>query len=127
MMSNQRTAKEAAVRSPTEHEAILVAEAGCADEEVLTKGQKRRLLAASKTIGEAASYEVGRRKPPLRRSLRMSLTWKLIEIYTWSCMVTRVAYARGWETFEPVTLPGWDIRSPEVQRQAFCLSGKDRP
>ena len=57
----------------------------------------------------------------------MSLTWKLIEIYTWSCMVTRVAYARGWETFEPVTLPGWDIRSPEVQRQAFAYLEKIDP
>ena len=104
----------------TEYETILVAEAGCADEEALTKGQKRRLLAASKTIGEAASYEVDHRKPPLRRSLRTSFPWKLIEIYTWSCMITRAAYARGWETFEPVTLPGWDIRLPEVQKQAFA-------
>ena len=41
-----------------------------------------------------------RRKGPLR----------FIEIFTWSCVMTMTAYDRGWETFQPVTLPHWDMR-----------------
>ena len=44
--------------------------------------------------------------------------WRLLEIFTWTCMVTLVAHRMGWDTFEPVTLPGWDLNRPEVRTQA---------
>ena len=102
-----------------EKETILVADAGCADEEHLNKGQRRRLLAASKEIGEVASHEAERKKPRIRRSLKPCGALKLIEIFTWSCMVTRVAFSRGWETYEPITLPNWDLRLESTQNEAM--------
>ena len=100
-------------------ETILVADAGCADEEHLTKGQRRRLLAASKEIGEVASAEAEGRKPRVRQSLRPKGALRLIEIFTWSCMVTQVAFSRGFETYEPLTLPNWDLSQESVQKEAM--------
>ena len=34
---------------------------------------------------------------------------RLIEIFTWSCVMTMVAFGNGWETSQPVTLPHWDL------------------
>ena len=94
------------------------------DEEVLNKGQRRRLLAAAKTIQEGAraetleheSYVV--KKVPRTPSLRQR--FKILEIFTWSCMVSLTAAQMGWEFCEPVTLEsGWDLTCRETQDRAM--------
>ena len=53
---------------------------------------------------------------PRFRRLRTGL--KILEIFTWSCMLSRFAYGLGWEYLEPVTLPGWDLTDPRIQLEA---------
>ena len=36
----------------------------------------------------------------------------------WTCMVTKAAHYNGWEAFEPITLPGWDLNVAEVRAKA---------
>jgi hypothetical protein len=35
--------------------------------------------------------------------------WRILEIFTWTCMVTMTADKLGWEAFEPITEPGWNL------------------
>ena len=67
------------------------------DTEYLTKGQKRRLLSATKQVSEAMEVENDRRRKekevPRFRRLRTGL--KILEIFTWSCMLSRFAYGLG--------------------------------
>ena len=110
--------------SDEDRDLILIADTGGAEEEALTKGQRRRILAATKEIGEAAARECEERKiykvkssipkyvPPRKR-------WRILEIFTWTCMVSQIAHMRGWEFLEPITLPGWDLTCPKVQKQAL--------
>lgn len=97
-----------------EYSSILVAQSE-AEEELLTKGQRRRLLAATKEIAEAADNEVRlRRRPEVGRVPRPMARkrWRILELFTWTCMVSQVAFRRGWEYLEPITLPGWDLTRP---------------
>ncbi|CAK9114738.1 unnamed protein product [Durusdinium trenchii] len=82
---------------------------GCAGEtEILSKGQRRRILAAAKGISEAAMAEAERRSCPEKvpRIRRLRTGYKILEIFTWSCLLSRFAYGLGWEYLEPLTLPG---------------------
>lgn len=95
------------------------------DEEQLNKGQRRRILAATKQIAESAHQETqgegNHRSYVVKRVPRgMPVLWKVLEIFTWSCMLSRVAHTRGWMALEPVTLEaGWDLRVPAVQERAM--------
>ena len=99
------------------------------DTEQLTKGQKRRLLSATKQVSEAVEVECDRRRKekevPRFRRLRTGL--KIMEIFTWSCMLSRFAYGLGWEYLEPVTLPGWDLTDPRIQLEAHDYIDKVDP
>ncbi|CAL1135188.1 unnamed protein product [Cladocopium goreaui] len=44
--------------------------------------------------------------------------WRVLEVFTWSCMVSMVAVKRGWQMLEPVTLPHWDLLDPAQREQA---------
>jgi hypothetical protein len=36
--------------------------------------------------------------------------WRVLEVFTWTCMITIVASKEfGWEGLEPITLPKWDL------------------
>ena len=96
------------------------------DEEQLQKGQRRRLLAATKQIAEAAKNEIDEKKgghqayvvKKIPRGL--PIVWKILEVFTWSCMISQVAVNRGWQALEPVTIEsGWGLRIPEVQESAM--------
>ena len=94
----------------------------CAGEtEILSKGQRRRILAAAKGISEAATAEAERRSCPEKvpRVRRLRTGYKILEIFTWSCLLSRFAYGLGWEYLEPLTLPGWDLKSPKVEKEAW--------
>lgn len=36
--------------------------------------------------------------------------FSVMEVFTWTCMVSMLAAERGWKVWEPVTLPGWDLK-----------------
>ena len=99
--------------SEEDRDKVLVGDLGSAEEEILNKGQRRRLLAAAKAISEAASREIEEKKAykaqaePVPRSLKQR--WKILEVFTWSCMVSTMAYQAGWEFCEPITLPNWNL------------------
>lgn len=69
------------------------------DEEQLNKGQRRRLLAATKQIAEATTREDEddrHRSYVVKKVPRsMPIMWKILEVFTWSCMMSRVAHTRG--------------------------------
>lgn len=103
------------------HEALI---GGGGDLEILGKGQKRRILAAAKAISEAAQTEKesrerqSRQQPRVPRFRPLKTGLKILELYTWSCMLSRFAYGMGWQYLEPITLPGWNIMNLETQREA---------
>lgn len=99
-------------------EVMMAGSAG--DTEYLGKGQKRRLLAAAKNISEAVETERNhfKKEKEIPRVRRLRTGYKILEIFTWSCMLSRFAYGLGWEYLEPVTLPGWDLTDPKVQYEA---------
>lgn len=102
-------------------------------EEILSKGQRRRILAAARQIEEASRNEglveqahAARRQEKVSRPLRG--IWKIVEIFTWTCMISQMAADRGWSFLEPVTLEsGWDLTLPHVQDQAMDYLEANRP
>eukprot|EP00435_Cladocopium_sp_Y103_P022629 s3897_g5.t1 len=99
------------------------------DTEYLTKGQKRRLLSATKQVSEAVVMERQRfrKEKEVPRVRRLKTGFKIMEIFTWSCMLSRFAYGLGWEYLEPVTLPGWDLIDPKIQIEAHEYIDKQDP
>ena len=102
------------------------------DEEQLNKGQRRRLLAATKQIAEATTREDEddrHRSYVVKKVPRsMPIMWKILEVFTWSCMMSRVAHTRGWQALEPITIEsGWDLRIPAVQEQAMQYIHETQP
>ena len=90
--------------------------------DTLNKGQKRRLLDAVNQVIESAEVEIEKqqtqripRAPGPPRKLRV------LEIFTWSCMLSMVAVTRGvWDAYEPVTLEaGWNLEYRGVQDRAM--------
>ena len=58
----------------------------------------------------------------------LPIVWKILEVFTWSCMMSQVAVTRGWQALEPVTIEsGWDLRIPEVQEQAMQYIKETEP
>ena len=100
-----------------------------ADEEILKKGERRRLLAAAKMIGDSAKNEVDERFPPKPKVPRPRLRpWKILEIFTWSCMLSQVASSMGWTFLEPITLDsGWNLFEREVQDRAMAYLEEAQP
>ena len=90
--------------------------------EQLNKGQRRRLLDAVQKVALTAEDEIQEKKE-VRRSRtkpRKPGPWRIVEICAWTCALTMMAFAQGWETFEPITLEsGWDLERPEVQNNAM--------
>ena len=82
------------------------------EEDMLTKGQRRRLLAATREIGEVAEGEIRNRKTVQVPRNAVRRRWRILELFTWTCMISQVAYSQGWEFLEPITLPGWDLTRP---------------
>ena len=95
------------------------------DEEQLNKGQRRRLLAATKQIAESAKQETegkGDHQSYVVKKIprNMPILWKILEVFTWSCMMSRVGHTRGWLALEPITIEAdWDLRIPATQERAM--------
>lgn len=91
------------------------------EREILTKGQRRRLLDATQKIADSAATESeGKGRPMARARTRQPGAWRLVEIFTWTCALTQVACQAGWSTFEPVTLDsGWNLELRSDREKAF--------
>ena len=53
--------------------------------------------------------------------------WKVLEVFTWTCMVSLVAAARGWTMMEPVSLPGWNLLDPQTRQDAHKYIDEVKP
>ena len=87
---------------------------------VVKRGVKKRLQNLT-TMAEKAEEEVTARKTHFR-------PLKLLEIFTWTMMMTTTAATLGWEVMEPVTLEsGWDVSRPRDQRRCLDYIDRERP
>ena len=97
-------------------------------EKFMTKGARRHVRS---NVSELTSFaeQIAQEKmqvkkespevclePPSRPKARRPGPWRCMEIFTWLCMVTTVAFDRGWDSFQPVTLPDFDLQT-EIGRQ----------
>ncbi|CAK9106516.1 Retrovirus-related Pol polyprotein from transposon RE1 (Retro element 1) (AtRE1) [Includes: Protease RE1 [Durusdinium trenchii] len=98
---------------------------GLAEEgnEILTKGQRKRLLNAANQIADAAAIEVSCKSALIARNTKPSVRsrWRILELFTWSCMLSITATERGcWEAWEPISLEsGWDVSTMDGQNKAM--------
>lgn len=54
--------------------------------------------------------------------------WKVVEVFTWTCMISLCAVERGnWTMMEPVTLPGWNLLEESDRHQALEYLAKEDP
>ena len=101
-----------------------------------SKGQKRRVVnaAAQVLIGQDIEKQAAKERrmaaqikaPRVPRGLQR-LGWKIMELFTWSCLVSRIAYTQGWQFCEPITLPHWDITNPVDFEQALDYIDRENP
>ena len=91
--------------------------------EILTKGQRRRLLNAAQQIADTAALEVTSRSATMTRTPKATprSRWRILELFTWSCMLSMTATERGcWEAWEPISLEsGWDVSTMAGQDKAM--------
>ena len=91
--------------------------------EILTKGQRRRLLNAAQQIADAAALEVSSKAARLTKTPKAPprTRWRILELFTWSCVLSITATERGcWEAWEPISLEsGWDVSAYEGQDKAM--------
>ena len=95
--------------------------------EPFSKGQKRRvqnavnqvMLAFEKEQVKQCEKEEAMSKliTPVPRTIKRKTGWKVLEIFTWSCMLSSVAWSLGWEFLEPITWPHWNL-SQQSEREA---------
>ncbi|CAE7228738.1 RE1, partial [Symbiodinium sp. CCMP2456] len=53
------------------------------------------------------------------RSPRRPGPWRVVEIFTWTMMISMVAAQRGWMVGQPITLPHFDLRDKGDQAAAL--------
>jgi hypothetical protein len=68
----------------------------------------------SKQIQERIAYIV---RP--RPTQRKPGPWRIIELFTWTCMVSIVGSISGWHATEPITLPTFDLLEDKDQEEAW--------
>ena len=53
---------------------------------------------------------------------------KLMEVFTWTMMMSITAASLGWHVLEPITREsGWDLRNPKVQEKVFQYVAREKP
>ena len=54
--------------------------------------------------------------------------WKVLEIFTWTCMISLCAVETGrWCMLEPITLPRWDLLKPQDREEALEYIDREDP
>ena len=109
-----------------DHEAMMSEVPGAT--ETLNKGQRRRILDAVQKVAESAQEEVrAQRQSRSKIPKRLPGPWRIIEVFTWSCMLSQCAFHHGWEAFEPITIEaGWNLsRAADQDRAMKYLESAD--
>ena len=115
----EQSDEETEEEQPEEQQGVFVTvQEADADTKFMSKGAYRHVRAALKTIQEGMVEEKGKKNKKVKRTNvektlavasaepRRAGPWRVLEIFTWTCMVTMAAHYKGWEAFEPITLPG---------------------
>ena len=99
--------------------------------EVFSKGARKRVQRHLDEIQEAFSLQQERTGESNRQEIRKKLKqqplrqkrragpWRVMEIFTWTCMISIVAAVHGWIASEPMTLPRFDLADYSVQRDVW--------
>ena len=89
----------------------------------MAHGTRRRIAKVMSGLAETFKADPVEPSPP-RRAWRRP---RLLEICTWTCMVTASACARGWEAWQPITLEcGFDLCTKKGQDEADrCIDKVD--
>ena len=104
--------------------------------EPFTKGQRRRITNAVNQVLMAHDYEkqvkleqkmASKIKTPRIPRMMRNVGFKILELFTWSCLLSRMAYTGGWQFCEPVTLPHWDITNPNDFQMALEYVNREDP
>eukprot|EP00435_Cladocopium_sp_Y103_P055915 s2552_g18.t1 len=84
--------------------------------EPFSKGQRRRVTNATNQVllGFEQEKQAKRelhmsREVTVPRPLKRHTGWKILEVFTWTCLLSRLADSWGWQFCEPITLPNWDL------------------
>ena len=104
---------------------------------VLSKREKRKVAHHVAELGECHEKECKRKqrmkiaeaevyhvRPTLKPKGRK---FTVMEVFTWSCMVSMVAVTQGWTMLEPVTLPGWNLLDEQVRKEAHAYIDREKP
>ena len=85
--------------------------------EPFSKGQRRKVTNAANQIllGFDCEKQAKRefhmaQEVKVPRPLKRRTGWKILEVFTWTCLLSRLADSWGWEFCEPITIPNWDLR-----------------
>ena len=98
----------------------------------LAKHEKRKLghhIHVMKKIYEAEArrkkVEEERKQWRTKEAAKMWKTpqrrFRILEVFTWSCMLSLTAVARGWEMLEPVSLPLWNLLEKKDREEAHKI------
>ena len=94
----------------------------------LSKTQKRKVrrnlfeISESYKTDESDVHMTMPRQIDYKPAPRKPGKWRMIEIFTWTAMVTIVAGTMpDWQAFEPLTLPRWDLLDWKAQDDALRL------
>ena len=84
------------------------------EEELQRKtGQRQGCQDAEAFLAKEPGWKNKKKEATKGRPLRV------LEIFTWTCMISICAAERGWQAFEPITLPRWDIKDKQQQHEAL--------
>ena len=88
-------------------------------------GDSKDILAEDRRRKKEDTREVFKEQcdGPRKRGL-----WKVVEVFTWTCMISLCAMDRGnWTMMETVTLPGWNLLKESDRREALEYLAKEDP
>ena len=97
------------------------------------KGEVRHAVKEVKTcyIGEKTRREKPEKTSEVlwsQRKRNRCGPWRVLEIFTWTCMISMCAVQRGnWEMLEPVTLPNWNLLEPDDRAEALAYLHRADP
>ena len=108
--------------------------------EPFTKGQRRKVTNAVNQVLLGFNEEL---EPKLKtqaerervmaqglyvpRPIKRRTGWKILEVFTWTCLLSRFAHSIGWQMLEPITIPNWNLSKPSDIRAALEYIDRENP
>lgn len=85
---------------------------------------QKAFLAAKK---QGAEKELRREEEVSEDWSKKSRKFSVLELFTWTCMISIVAGEQGWTAYEPITLPRWDIKDSAQREEALLYLDRVQP